>query len=295
MEFLQFFSLILILCFFTIGKIVTQRRCARLHVQTTVDSFRMIALFFLFTSLAFLPLLLFSSPSPEVLLWAIPAALLNLSFQVSYTLALSCGPAGITVLLSNLSMILPVLGATVFLGESFGTYRILGLILTVAALFLNTDLRKQDKARPPRAWVIYMTLTFFSNALASFWQKLFAKGQYGTEVASYGFFSYALAAAMAAIFLLLLRKNGVRAKAPISRSLVGLTALVGPFLGFFQYFFTYSQRVLDASLLLPIYNGATTVLMMLVSVLFYKEKLTRKRLASAIVGVMAIALFGITR
>lgn len=297
MDFFQFFSLISVLCGFSIAKIASQRRCAHLCVRTTVDTLRMIAFFFFFTSLVFLPMLFFSPFSSGVLLYAIPAAILHLAFQVFYTLALASGPAGLTVLLSNLSMLIPMLGATFFLGEPFGLFRIIGLGLTLVALFLNTDFgdRKKEGTHLTRTYAIWMVLTFFSNGLATFWSKVFAKSPYGTEVAAYGFFNYALAAVLAVFLLLVLSKRNFRPSAPVSRTLVGMTALTGAFLGAFQWFFTYSQRVLDASLLLPVYNGATTVLMMLVGVLFYKETLTRRRFASAIVGVAAIVLFGISR
>lgn len=295
MEGFTFFLLIAAICILTVAKIIAQRKTARLYTRTPIDTVRMIALFFFFTSLAFLPMLVLSPPSSAAILYAIPAAILNLSFQVFYTLALSRGPAGLTVLFSNLSMLIPLLGATFFLGEGFGLFRILGLVLTFAALVLNTDFRKGGNGLS-RSWVSAMVLTFLSNGLATFWQKVFARSRVGTEVAAYGFFSYFIAAILAAILLLCLgRKKELRPSAPVSRGLVGGCALVGLFLGGFQWLFTYSQRVLEASLLLPIYNGATTVLMTLIGILFFKETLTKRRLAATVVGVAAIALFSIVQ
>lgn len=290
-----FLLLITVLCLLAVAKVTAQSAGAKRLVRTPLDSILFIALFFFFTSLAFLPSLLASPPPFPVVLYATLAAVLNLAFQVTYTIALAKGPVGITALISSLSMIIPMLGATLFLGESFGILRIVGLVLTFTALYLNTDFKRGARGFS-RIWTIAAVLCFLSNGFASFWQKIFALSDYGTEIAGYSFFSYFLASVIAILALLILgRKKEWRPTAPLSRSLFGWCALVGLFLGCFQWFFTYSQRVVEASLLLPFHSGTSTLLMTVVGVVLFKERLSPRRIAGVAVGIAAIVLFGIAQ
>ena len=295
MDTLTFFLLITAICILAAGKVTAQSAGAKRLVRTPIDSILFIALFFFFTSLAFLPSLLISPPPLPVLLYATVAAVLNLAFQVTYTVALAKGPVGLTALISSLSMILPVLGANFLLGESFGPFRIVGLILTFLALYLNTDFKRGEK-QFSRTWTVAVILCFLTNGLASFWQKIFARSEYGTEIAGYSFFAYFLASVMAILTLLLLgRRKEWRPTARLSRSLFGWCALVGLFLGCFQWLFTYSQRVVEASLLLPFHSGTSTLLMTLIGVLIFKEKLSHRRIVGTAVGIAALVLFGIVQ
>jgi multidrug transporter EmrE-like cation transporter len=80
-----------------------------------------------------------------------------------------------------------------------------------------------------------------------------------------------------------------------SRGFFGWAALVGLFLGGFQWCLTYSQRVVEASLLLPTYSGATTVLATLIGVCIFKDRLTRRTIPATVVGIAAILVFGFAK
>ena len=290
-----FFPLLAALCLLACSKVVSQRIGAGRHTRTPIDSILYITVFFLFTSLAFLPSILISPPSATVIAFAAGAAVLNLGFQVCYTVALTSGPVGLTVLISSLSMLLPVLGATAFFGESFGPLRIIGCGLTLIALFLNTEFKKKEGGLT-RKWGIAVTLTFLFNGFASFWQKWFAVSPHGTDIAGYNLFSYFLAAILALLLLYTLKKTrGITPSARPTRGFFGWCALVGFFLGCFQWLFTYSQRILEASLLLPVFNGASTVLLTLIGIFFFRERPTWRRIIATIVGVSAIVIFGIAK
>ena len=287
-----FFPLVAALCAIAACKVLSQRVGAGRHVHSPTDSILFISTFFFFTSLAFLPPFLANLPTGATVAYAVGGAVLNLGFQVCYTVALTTGPVGLTCLLSSLAMLIPVLGASVLLGESFGIFRMIGLVLTLVALTLNTDFRRHERGSS-RIWGVFMTLTFLFNGFACFWQKWFAVGPYGTDIAGYNFLSYFLGAVLGLLLILVLGRRGIKPSARPGRGFFGWAALVGLFLGCFQWLFTYSQRVLEASLLLPVYNGLATVTMTVLGVLLFHEKMTGRRLLSTIFGVAAIVLFGI--
>ena len=288
-----FFPIIAMLCVLSACKVLSQRIGAERHVQSPTDSILFISTFFLFTSFAFLPSFLVNLPAGTTVAYAAGGAFLSLGFQVSYTVALTVGPMGLTCLISSLAMLIPVLGASVLLGESFGPFRAVGLALTLIALTLNTDFKRREKGTS-RIWGVAMLLTYLFNGFASLWHKWFAVSPYGTDIAGYNFLSYFLAAILGLLLILALRLRGIKPSARPGRGFFGWAALVGLFLGCFQWVFTYSQRVLEASLLLPVYNGLATVTMTVLGLLLFRERLTKRRFLSTLIGVAAILLFGIT-
>ena len=288
-----FFPLVAALCAFSACKTLSQRVGAGRHVHSATDSILFISAFFFFTSFAFLPSFLANLPAGATVAYAVGGAVLNLGFQVSYTVALTAGPMGLTCLFAGLSMLIPVLGASVLLGESFGTFRMIGLALTLIALTLNTDFRRRESGTS-RIWGVATLLTFLFNGFAYFWQKWFAVGPYGSDIAGYNFLSYFLAAILGLLLILVLGRRGIKPSARPGRGFFGWAALVGLFLGCFQWVFTYSQRVLEASLLLPVYNGLATVTMTVLGLLLFRERLTKRRFLSTLIGVTAIVLFSIT-
>ena len=86
-----------------------------------------------------------------------------------------------------------------------------------------------------------------------------------------------------------------RSSVHLSRPLFAYTAAVGVFLSLFQWFFAYAQQIVEATLLLPLYNGTAIVVMTTIGILLFKEKLTRRRFAATAIGIAAIIIFGIAK
>ena len=292
-------TLLMILLFVVISllaatKATTQSFGAKRYTVNTADSLLFMGLFFCVTALTFLPSLIASPPPAPVLLYAVAAAILNLTFQVSYTLALARGPVSLTTLFSALAILIPILGSVILFDEKMGWLRIVGLILTVLTFLLNAEKKKGERSAD-RTWPFLIALTLLANGFASLLQKWFARGPYGTEIAGYGFFSYALGAIIAfAAVLLLSRREKNRPTMRLKSPAVGWAAAVGLALGIFQWLYTYALRVYDATLLLPIYSGLSSLFLLCSGVIFFKERPSRRRLAGMAVGLTAVVLFGIS-
>ncbi len=277
------------------AKAVTQSFGAKRYTVNAADSLLFMGLFFCFTALTFLPSVIAAPPPPTVLLYAVVAAVLNLTFQVSYTLALARGPVGITTLFAALAILIPILGSVIFFDERMGILRTVGLILTVLTFLLNAESKAEDgKRAADRSWPFLIGLTFLANGLSSFFQRWFARGAYGKEIAGYGFFNYTMGAVIAFIIVFLMARRGHRPTMRLKSPALGWAAAVGLTLGAFQWLYTYALRVIDTTLLMPIYSGASVLLSMLAGVLFFKERPSKRRLLGAAVGIAAVVLFGIS-
>ncbi|MBO7762163.1 MAG: hypothetical protein J6T24_05140 [Clostridia bacterium] len=293
MEGAGFFITVAALCILSAGKAIVQGRGARRYLGGFGDSFLFIALFLLFTALSYLPLLFSATLSLPSVGYAAVAAVLNLLYQLSYTVALSSGPVGLTALFAALSMLIPLFGSTLFLCDGFGPARILGLVLIVITLVLNTDFKKGAGSLSGRWWLA-VAVTFFSNGLSAFWQKCFVLGSHGEEIVCYNFFAYFLAALLSFLLLPFLRK---KATSPLSsrRGLYLCAVAVGLLLGAYQWLFAHAQRAVEATLLYPIYNGGFIVIMTVAGAILFGERLPPRRLAATVVGIAAIILFSIVQ
>ena len=69
--------------------------------------------------------------------------------------------------------------------------------------------------------------------------------------------------------------------------------LTGVILGIFQILNTKAIATIDAGLLFPVYNGGTLVLATIMGVFLFKDKLSRKQIASIIVGIIGIILINL--
>ncbi len=277
-------------------KAIVQSFGAKRYTVNTADSLLFMGMFFCFTALIFLPSVIASPPPAAVLLYAVVAAVLNLTFQVSYTLALARGPVGITTLFASLAILIPVLGSVVFFDEKMGVLRIVGLSLTVITFLLNAESKKEDaKPSADRSWPFLVGLTFLANGLASLFQKWFARGPHGKEIAGYGFFNYTVGAVIAfAIVLLMSRQREHRPTMRVKSPALGWAAAVGLVLGAFQWLYTYGLRVVDATLLMPVYSGISIMLSLVAGAIFFGERPSRRRLLGVAVGIAAVVLFGIS-
>ena len=98
----------------------------------------------LFNGLIFLFSALLFAKNAAVEHWSIAAfgatfGILTVVFQLSYIKAMSLGNVSLTVMMVNLSMIIPIALWIAVYGEKLTPLRILGIILTVVAIVISID------------------------------------------------------------------------------------------------------------------------------------------------------------
>ena len=85
--------------------------------------------------------------------------------QISYTTALSVGPLSLTGLVYNLAMPVPIFVSKLRYDEPLSAMRVIGILLSVAALIINT--KPSSGGKIPKKWYLFALLAFAFNGLVA--------------------------------------------------------------------------------------------------------------------------------
>lgn len=195
--------------------------------------------------------------------------------------ALANGPMHITVLITTSSMLLPTVSGVFISGEHFSAYRMLAAAVLVFFLYLSCGGGKGGKVN--KKWIFYCAMSFLLIGGIGILQKIHQSSIHKNEISCF------LAAAFFISMLLtalLAKKYGCsdnfNAKQLICAGLCGICTFIMHFLNL------KLSGVLPSQLFFPLVNGSAMIISALVSVFFFKEKLTKKQLIGLIGGTVAL-------
>lgn len=206
------------------------------------------------------------------------------AFMIFSLLAIRTGPLSLTALVISCSLILPALYGLVILSEPISLWLILGIILLLAALALINLEKKNEEKRICLKWLIFVTLGFFSNGFCSILQKaqqLSASSELRDEFMVTALF-------LAGILLLCCALLTERKTLP-ANLVKGLPwyTLCGGANGMVNLLVLVLSKTTPASVMFPIISAGGILMTFLVSVLFYKERLSAFQLLGILFGAAA--------
>ena len=280
--------LITLCCLLAAGKVTTQSAFAKSNIKNSTDAVLFNGMIFIFSSIIFVKSTF--EASYGTIFYAALSGLFSLIYQFTYIQALSIGPVSITVLISNLSTVIPILISATFFKEPLTLIRTVGIILTFTTFFLNVQ--KQKSVKTSVKWLTLVTLTFCSNAAALLAQKFFTKSPYGNEASAYVSLLYISAAIISLIMYLILKRNEKKSFS-YSPKVFGFAALTGLLLGVFQLLNTYAVQVVDGTLYYPVFGGGSTLAMTIIGIIFFKDKLNKRQWYGVATGITAVILMSL--
>lgn len=205
-----------------------------------------------------------------------------------------CGPMSLTSVIVNLSVVIPILVSCAVWGERLGAARIGGLCLFVLTFIL---ISKCNESRSVSVkWLALLAAAFISNGSTAVLQKQFMK----TCDQKSGNLFMALAYLFSACFFIVLFFAGIhKTKAPeqvrlshiFKTVLLSAAAGLGSFLGN-KILLELSTRV-NASVLYPCLNGGLCILLTVVSCVFFSERLTKRKAAAVLTGLISIVVINL--
>ena len=229
--------------------------------------------------------------SPETWLFASLFAVCTVVFQLTYTHALSSGNVSLTVMIVNLSMLLPVLVSVLLFHEPFGIKHTLGILLTVCSFVLCVNFK--DGGRVTKKWFVLTVIAAVANGLTTVSQKIFSASAFQTEKEAFVSCAYTLAFLITLCVYSVCILRGANLDV-IKRGRVYLIAIcVGLVLALFQWLNTYAISVIDGTLFFPVFSGGAILFSTIAGILFFKDKLTLKQGISIAVGVGAVVIMNL--
>lgn len=279
------YLVLLLCCLLSTTKASIQGDFSKKHIKNLSDIVFFIGLVFAFSSLLFLPRV-FGCPW-QVWIFGAAFGIFSVIFQLSYTKALSLGNVSLTIMLSNLSMVVPILFSAIAYGEWPTLLQYVGIALTVVAFAINTDFKSGGKKSA--LWIILVLTTLLVGGTASCVQKIMSKTEFADQ--SQAFVSCAYIVAAIATFLVYLPIRKKQAKTYPTSPRVFLYALgVGVSLAAFQFVYNRAIATYPPAFVFPAYAGGTIIVSALAGIILFKDKLSLKQAISIFVGFAAVVL-----
>ncbi len=280
---------ILTLCLLATLKATIQSAFAKKNVRNITDGIFFNGLVFIFSALLFIKDAVGSHIA--VILFGAVFGLGSFLYQLFYINAMACGNVSLTILMVNLSMIMPTAFSVVVYGEKLTLLRLIGIILCIIALVLGVDYK--EKAKEYKKWFIFAVSTMVVNGAIAVWHKIFGKTEYVGDSSGFVAWAYLAAAVFSVIiyFILKVKQNTLTYK--ISHITVLFALGTGLTLSVFQYLNTKAISAIDGTLLFPAFYGGTLITSTLSGVLIFKDKLKINQLISIITGIVSIGLMSI--
>ncbi|PWM43212.1 MAG: hypothetical protein DBX47_07100, partial [Clostridiales bacterium] len=204
--------------------------------------------------------------------------------------ALSCGPLSYTVLFTNCSMIIPTLSGRFFFNEKIYILQYLGIVLLIIAFYFIFNPQKNASLNPK--WFFLTLSTFISCGLIGVLQKTHQSSSHKNEFYMFLLICVAFASIISFIMALTNHKQNPRNLNKKTYISIIFAVICGIFIGACNIINLYLSGVMQAAIFFPALNGIYIIGSGVVSIIFFKEKMTIKKAVAFILGIISIVLIG---
>lgn len=251
---------------------------------------------YFFTALSTLAALLFFVCSSggnltfklEVLPYSVGFAATYLIAVVTSMKAISCGPFGLTGLITSFSCVIPAVYGLVFLGDPVSVGWLIGIALMTAALILAHDIKNRNGVSVK--WAIYCVLSLVANGGCSTIQKAQQVASNGAYKSELMIMALAIVCVATTAIALVQERSQLKTyakygwyEAPLCGIANGVVNLLAMLL---------SARM-PSALLFPLISVSGLVVTLLVGMILYHEKHSRKELLGFAAGIASVVFLNL--
>jgi drug/metabolite transporter (DMT)-like permease len=228
--------------------------------------------------------------------WFIYAFIMGAIFVTSFNInakTIAIHGVGLTTTAMKLSLILPVLTSLFYFGEVITWQKLLGIALTIVAIYLIAFKKEAKNISSPSWYAILPLLTwlgssFVDESLYLVEQTNISNGA-GLKFTSSVFLSAGFVGLSFFLFLLIRGKVSFELKS----WLAGIFLLGIPNFYSIYLVIVVLEEGLDASVVFPILNISVILLSTIIGKLFFKESLDRNAIIGMCFSVIAIILLSV--
>jgi len=194
--------------------------------------------------------------------------------------ALNAGPMHITLLVTTSSMIIPTMSG-VFFGEKFSLLKLIFVVFLIGFIYLSFN--KTDDKKTNKKWFSFCVLAFLFQGSIGVLQKIHQFSEYKGELNGFLFVAFICSLVYSRIRTgKSYRELGFRKKHIMFAIVCGVCTYIMNFLNL------KLSGLLPSQLFFPLVNGSAIVLSSLMSVLIFKEKLSKKQLIGLCGGILSL-------
>ncbi|MBR1677619.1 MAG: EamA family transporter [Clostridia bacterium] len=177
----------------------------------------------------------------------------------------------------SMGIFVPILLSLVLYKENISLSQIIGLLLLIFAVMLMSVYSNKNKQKLTVKTLILLIITGVACGLADFSQKMFNYSNSEISASVFNFYIYVFSAITLAITLPFFKNSKkdeiVECQKSIDKIKLLYIAIMAVFLFANTYFKTLAANVLDSVMLYPLSQGLSLLLSLIMSALFFKEKI----------------------
>lgn len=294
------FLFIVIAVSMAVVKVTLQGAACRKHIRNSQDSLLFNAMFFASVAVFLALVLGMQKPNGEILLWACFMGVGTVLFQVAYSVALTEGPVSITVLINNFNIFVPTVLSVFIFHENVYYSQLLGIVFLIISMPLSMKESTEGEKKGNKKWLTFTLLTFFAGCFVGTLQKLFKLSKSyaaapDTSSNTFLLFIYIFSAIFALLVYLFRKNTGSHEKHTFKfgKSVVLFAVAMGLDLAVYQKVYMVCNMNINGSFFFPTFAGMQSLVMTIIGVAFFHDKLNKRQLLGVLCGILAVIFLNV--
>ncbi len=234
--------------------------------------------------------------SKEVIVWGIIYGIVQELFMFFKAQAMNTGAVSITTLIGNCSLILSTSVGIIVWKEIISVPQIIGILILICAFFLCTYSKSKDDKKASGKWLFYCVCFFVLAAAVGIIFKAFSKSSNGAGADDMMIFAAIVMLLFSALKIFIgyqITPKEERKKISLTKAFIIIALISGVLSCAYNRLNISLSGMFDSAIFYPCFNGGVILLSAVLSVIFLKEKLTKRQLIGLFLGVCAIVTVGI--
>ena len=228
--------------------------------------------------------------SSVTLFYSICYALLLLSAQWCYTVALKNIDVSVCATVYSLGFIFPTISGMLFWSEPVSLFKIVGIIIVIPTIILAGTVSKNANIKHGSPeFIVFLIIAMLASGGLGIVQKLQQKSMYTDQKNAFVFIAFLIASAFSFICAMTFKTNNEGIKIPklTFASGVGVCFAVCNLLN------TILAGRLESAIFFPTLNIGNILLSLVLSSILFKERFTKKHFLILLLGMTSILLISL--
>lgn len=195
-------------------------------------------------------------------------------------LSLSSGPLNITLLITTASMIIPTMSG-VFFGETFSPAKLCITLILIGFIYLSIS--KGNKTKADKKWFLFCILSFLFQGIVGVLQKIHQSSVHKAEVSGFLFVSF-----ICALLFSLFESRNLEQKLFLDKKTIFVGLICGACTFAMNFINLKLSGLLPSQLFFPLINGSSLIFSSLMSVILFKERLSKRQTIGMVGGITSL-------
>lgn len=211
----------------------------------------------------------------------------------SYMKAMESGPMSFASLFFSLGLLVPVVVGIMLWDETVSLWQMVGLSLLVVTLYLATGSSLSGTKGVNRRWVFFTAGAFIGNGLVLTTMKEHQMLLSGGQIREFLVIAFSVGAVLSGMMFLFYHRNGQSIRQLKKLPFVWIMLATATTTAAGNVLNLYLSTRISGVVQFPVVNGGVVLISTALSVILYRERLSRRGIASLFAGIAALVLVSI--